>query len=251
MRRYIGNITVDKPMQVEKNPEREALRQVMIRENSHQRVTIEATRIFKEMVGENDYTDAVVYLHDDEGRTPANVHPKYVEAQMANLHKQKLWLKAIIIELDRKLKQLDNDRYKKDREDALQADAIEQQEKEKTISEATKNTTQKLSESTRLLLRDALEYIHRSKKLRRLVSHRDSSKLNILGAREIERALRHLFVEYDVDHKYDIPTDIPTRYKNIKDEHDLLLVMEAETNNTIYRMSEVAESNKEYLKKYK
>ncbi|GEM_PF-3109875 len=246
MRKYLGNVTMDKSRQVEENSAREKLRQEFLLNWKRKMAAIKGKEHIEDMAGKYDISQSVLYLFSNDGSPPPNISPEDFKKQFKRLEVGRRWLWTVSKELERKLDKIDPDRYREDNERKRRKEQDRTQKKEKAWLDYVESQPQTLNLKIRDSVHEVLQKRQKPKELKK-TAERDRLNSHVLGTRQIEQVLRYMFSDYIVSSLYAV-TDAPdNQYQAITDELESMNIMMLEIDIKLRDLTELIDAKEDYL----
>jgi len=241
MRQHIGNITMIEDRKVNEDSEREKLRTELIKKYITEKAEREAKIHSEEISGKRDIEKVILNLFDKQGRPPFYITIESLIRQKEELLSQRAWTFAIFKELHRKLESLNPLQYQKDKEEREDIEKEEEIKKKEIRSQSLKDHPKhpKLRDMVLKVLKKSLRAKELSARLKR-----DGKGMRIVGVRQIENALHHLFAGYKTSRI------VNANYKIIRTEVDWLEVIISDIDHKLMSLGELVDSGKTFLQKW-
>lgn len=237
----IGKISGSKSRQEETNPVTEQMRQDLRRSFREEKIQRTLRKHMDEISGERSAYESVSDLLDNAGNPPANAPVESIIKQQRALTCQLRWLEAWSGVFDKRLRQLDSDRYWRERLAREHSELEEKRElrEKKGLTEIDETNS---SADSKLLkaLEEAIESSYRSANLRQYLDA-DDLDAPVLGIRRVQSGLRCVFDAY-LDPRRNAAMSADQQYTLVSEQLAWVGVMAAEIHSKLTIVIEIIEA---------
>ena len=247
MRPLMGNVTYVRDDHALDDPELEKKRLQMVALWRRGQIKAKAVRHIRRIANEHGLAQSVTQLFDRNGLPPQNVSLASMMRQYRQLKKQQGWLMAINEELRSRLKRLDLVRYHSERADALRRLRERREERAELYRDAASSASGnadsvQLPPKLAAAIREAIELEIKPKE--KLVSERVQAPelTDILGSRQVQKMMKHVFSEYLPIGDKTVPANITVQFSYLAAALREAEWLEATTRMNLYDLQEFIES---------
>jgi hypothetical protein len=237
---HIGKTSGHKSKQKESDPEKERMRLELIAAFRKEKIGRKIRQHIEEITDEDALGESVSYLFDTEGRPPANAPLESIIKQQRNLSAQIKWLDAWSLVFERKLRDLDEERYWK--EESERQRVVESDKTVRREEKGSNEVDRQDGEKGRLLksLEEAVKSDYRAIRLKKYLGDDDMDAC-VFGIRRIESGIRLVFSGY-VDDRRASDMSPDEQYELIRRQLTWIGVIAAEIRSKLTKVIEISEA---------